>query len=496
MGYNGCARGSSASGRREIELLVIKLLSIACVGLLAWAPPLPLYIDGGGARITLPEIILEFHTATLVELERSDISRGGFLFKVVKPLKGKLAEKEVKLQISWEGAPPAAFKELKPGHNAVFFTECFDKRSLTCIDGIWSWTKPSQDGWEAGSVRSDFEHVFVGKSTELSDAVVKLLLGHDVVARCRRQETPAELEWVRYSMKTPHNKTLARDPSAPAVGKLPLSAWIAELQNPKPHDRVQAGLALAELGTAAAEAAPALEKALKDKDPEVRYAAVLALGAIAPEGKAAVDGLAHALVDSDWFVRFTAAQSLQKFGPRAKSAEPALVQAMHPSDAVKDFRPIRCGAALVALARIDPNSKQLEAGVRMVVDKLLDYDADDSDGSRVVGAEMLGECGPLARSALPALLKRLKDKQDDVRVATAEALVKIDPDTHSKEALGVLSGELKNHDALIRILAAEALGRLGPRAKEAEAALESILKDPEPEVRQAAGQALKKVSQK
>lgn len=473
-----------------------KGLFIACVGLLAWAPPTPLYIDGGGARITLPEIILEFHTATLLELERCDLARGGFFFRVVKPLKGKLAEKQVKLQISWEGAPPATFKELKPGHPAVFFTQCFDKRSLTCIDGIWSWTNPSQDGWEAGSVRSDFEHVFVGKSAELSDAIAKLLLGHEVVARCRRQENPAELEWVRYSMRTPHNKALARDPSAPAVGKLPLGTWIAELQSPKPHDRVQAGLALAELGAAAAEAAPALEKALADKDPEVRYAAVLALGAIAPEGKSAVDGLARALKDNDWFVRFTAAQSLQKFGPRAKSAEPALVQAMNPSDAIKDFRPIRCGAALVALTRIDPGSKQLEGGIQMVVAKLLDYEADDSDGSRVVGAEMLGECGPLARSAVPALEKRLKDRQGEVRIATAESLVKIDPAAHSKEALGVLSGELKSQDVLTRILAAEALGRLGPRAKDAEAALEATLKDPEAEVRQAAGQALKKVSPK
>jgi HEAT repeat protein len=475
---------------------VLRLLSIAGLGLLTWTPPVPRYIDGGGARITLPEILLEFHTATLVELERSDLARGGFLFKVVKPLKGKLAEKEVKLQISWEGAPPAAFKDLKPGHPAVFFTQCFDKRSLTCLDGIWSWTQPSQDGWEAGAVRSDFEHVFVGKSADLSDAVVKLLLGHDVVVRCRRQENPAELEWVRYSMKTPNNKALARDPSLPAASKRPLAAWITELQDPQPHARVQAGLALAELGSPAAEAGPALEKALKDKDPEVRYAAALALGAIVPDGKAAVDGLARALADTDWFVRWTAAQSLQKFGPKAKSAEPALLQAMSPSDPVKDFRPIRCGAALVALAKIDPNSKQLEGGIRLVVDKLLDYEGDGSDGARVVAAQMLGECGHLARSAVPALLKRLKDPEEDARVSAAEALLKIDPETHWNAGMGVLLDELKNHDVLIRILAAEALGRLGPRAKEAAIALETVERDPEPEVRQAAAQALKKITQK
>jgi HEAT repeat protein len=456
-------------------------------------PPLP-YIDGGGARITLPEVILEFHTATLLELEKADLARGGFRWKVVRPLKGKLAQKEVKLQIGWEGPPPAAFKDLKPGHPAVYFTECFDKRSLTCIDGVWSWTQPSQDGWESGAVRNDFEHVFVGSSTELAAAVHKLLLGHEVVLRCRRQDNGAELEWVRYSMKAPHNKALARDPGAPAARNRPPGAWIGELENPKAHVRVQGALALAELGPSAGEAGPALVKALADIDPEVRYAAVFALGAIRPEGRAVIDGLAQALGDPDWFVRFTAALSLERFGPRAKGAEPALVQALHPSDPVKDFRPIRCGAAMVALAKIDPKAKPLEGAVTLVVQKLLDYEADDSDGARVVGAQMLGELGTLALPAVPALKKRLKDRQADVRVAAAEALVKIAPEKESEAAIGILAAELKHPEPLVRILSAEALGRLGPRAKGAEAPLEAVLKDPEPEVREAAQEALKKMA--
>lgn len=475
---------------------VIKALTLACATFLIWAPSAAPYIDGGGARITLPEILLEFHTATLLELDKSDVSRGGFRFKVVKPLKGRLNLKEVKLQISWEGAPPAQLKDLKPGHPAVFFTECFDKRSLSFIDGVWSWTQPGQDGWESGAVRNDFDHVFVGKSTELSDAVVKLLLGHDVVARCCRKDTPAETEWVRYSMKTPHDKALARDPSLPPARSRPLAAWIAELEDPKPHVRVEGALALAELGRAAEEAGPSLLKALKDQDPEVRYAAVHALGAIVPPGKPVVDALAHALSDEDWFVRFTAVGSLQKFGLAAKGAEPALIRALHPNDQIKDFRPIRCGAALVALARIDPHARELGEAVSLVVDKLLNYDADDSDGSRVVGAQMLGECGPIASAAVPALVHRLKDKQDDVRIAAAEALLKIAPEKNHEAAIGVLTEELKNRDVLTRILAAEALGRLGPVAQETAPALESVLKAPEAEVRQAAEQALKKITSK
>src|SRR5436190_20087403 len=92
---------------------------------------LPTYIDGGGAQVTLPEIVLEFHTATLVEVERADPARGAVRFKVLRPLKGKLAAKEIKIQLSWEGAIPPALKNLKPGQTAVHFTQCFDNRSLT-----------------------------------------------------------------------------------------------------------------------------------------------------------------------------------------------------------------------------------------------------------------------------------------------------------------------------------------------------------------------------
>jgi HEAT repeat protein len=462
-------------------------MKIAALAVLALFLP---YIDGGGAQITLPEIVLEFHTATLVEVEKADPSRGAVRFKVVKPLKGTLKAQEIKLQMSWEGAVPAQLKDLKPGQTAVFFTECYDKRSLTFLDGLWAWTQPAQDGWENGGVRRDFEHVFVGTTAELAEAVAMLLRGHDVIARCRRRESPSETQWVRYSMKAPNIKALARDPSGAPARTRALSAWIAELGDPKPQLRVGAGLALAELGPAAREAENALVLALKDKDPEVRYAAVLALGAIPAEGSASIDGLARALADENWFVRFGATRALQNFGPRARSAVPALIRALEPNDGVKDFRPVRCGAAMVALARIDPGAKELEGAIGLVLQKLVGYDGDGSDGARAVGAEMLGDCGPAALSAAPALLQRLKDEEGPVRVASALALLRIAPERHGGPAMATLTAELKNPDLLVRILAADALGKLGPRAAGAAPALRAALADPEPEVRQAAKHAL------
>ena len=482
----------------------MKPLALAALLLPAPAP----YIDGGGWQVTLPEIVSEFRTVTLVEVEKVNLARGAFRFKLGKPLKGKPLFQDLKLQLTWgEGGPP--FKEVEPGRVAVHFTQSCDKQfvagastaafdnliaqraCLTFLDGTWFLTSPDVDGWQGGTVRRDFEFVFIGSSAELADAVAKMLRGHDVTVKCRRRRNTAETQWVRYGLKAPNNKTLVRDPAAPAAASRPLPAWIAELKDHPSAVRAQAALALAELGPAAREAEAALAPALKDPDAEVRTAAVAALGAIVPEGKGAVEGLAGALADEDWFVRLGAAQALQNFGDRGKAAVPALIQALAPKDFVKDFRPVRCGAAMVALCRIDPRAKELENAFKLVVAKLLEDERQGSFGARATGARMLGECGPAAASTVPALAKFLKDGDGDVRVAAAEALLKIAPGTPG--ALGVLADALKSPDLLVRRRAAEALGGRGASARDALPALRAALQDPEPEIRRAAQEALQKI---
>jgi len=472
--------------------------------LLLLATPAPAYLDGGGWQVTLPEILSEFRTVTLVEVEKVNLSKGGFKFRMGKPLKGKAVAGDLKLQMTWEvgGAP---FKAMEAGRVAVHFTQSCEKQfqsaawspafenlvaqraCLTFIDGVWLHSMPSLDGWQSGSVRRDFELSFLGTTAELADAVSNLLRGRDVVVRCRRRRNTAETQWVRYSLKSPNNKAPARDPSAPAVGSRPLAAWTAELKDPSSAVRRQAALALAEAGPAAREAEAALTLLARDPDPELRYAAVVALGAIVPEGKAAIEGLARGLADEDWFVQLASAQALQGLGERARPAIPALVWALYPRDTVKDFRPVRCGAAMVALSRIDPRAKELEGAYRLVIGKLLEDERQGSFGARATGARLLGDCGPAAATAVPALAKLLKDAEADVRVASAEALLKIAPGTET--AVPVLIDALQHPDLLVRRRAAEALGGRGDAARKA---LGDAVRDPEPEVRQAAQEALKK----
>jgi HEAT repeat protein len=464
----------------------------------------PGYIDGGGWQVTLPEIISEFRTITLVEVEKVSLARGGFKFKVGKPLKGKPDFSAVGLQITWgEGGAP--FKEMAAGRVAVHFTQScapelrtgspefenlISKRAnLTFLDGLWLLTMPDVDGWQQGTPRRDFECAFSGTTAALADAVTKLLRGHDVSVQGRRQKHTEELQWIRYSLKMPNDKVLVRDPSAPAAATRPVLAWTAELKDVGSATRMRAALALAELGPAAREAEAALAEAVRDPDPEVRCAAVAALGALLPEGKAAIDGLGKALSDDDWFTRLAAAKALRRCGERARPALPAVLGALSPRDGLKDFRPIRCGEAMVALSRIDPRAKELETACALVVSKLLRDERQGSFGARATGARLLGECGPAAASTAGALTQLLRDGDGDARVAAAEALMKISPDSHREAAIAALIDALRSPELLIRGRAAEALGGLGARAKDALTALRAATQDPEPEVRAAALEA-------
>jgi HEAT repeat protein len=489
---------------------VKKGLAFALPVLLSWPASAPAYIDAGGWQVTLPEIVSEFRTITLVEVEKANVARGGFKFRLGKPLKGAPDQKDLKLQMEW-GEPGPPFKELKPGRIGIHFTQSSDKTlapsssspafenllaqraCLTFIDGAWFHTMPGADGWQSGTLRRDFEIAFVGTSQDLIDAVTGLLRGREVLARCRRLRNTGEIQWARYSLGSPNSKTLARDPSGPPASSRPGSAWTADLKDPSGLVRSQAALALAELGPAARDAEVPLAAALRDPDPDVRAAAVAALGAIVPDGKAAVDGLARALSDDDWFVRLGAAQALEKFGPAAAPAVPALVQALKPNDLIKDFRPVRCGAAMVALARIDPRAKELEAALNLVVGKLLADERQGSFGARATGARLLGDCGPAALPAVPALSRLLRDPDGDVRVASAEALLKIDPDRQGDRAVGTLADALKSAELLVRLRAAEALGGRGARSAAALPALRAAVQDPEPDVRRAAEEAAAKI---
>ncbi len=98
--------------------------------------------------------------------------------------------------------------------------------------------------------------------------------------------------------------------------------------------------------------------------------------------------------------------------------------------------------------------------------------------------QLVGSLEQVGVSAVPVLIEALKDSDEDVRRASAEALGKIqDP-----QAVPALIQTLKDSDKDVRQASAEALGKIGD--SQAVPALIQTLKDSEWDVRRASAEAL------
>jgi HEAT repeat protein len=224
------------------------------------------------------------------------------------------------------------------------------------------------------------------------------------------------------------------DPVAARVYSL-----IDAFRRPFHHERLFALQQLGSIGSAAADAVPALAEALKDQNAEVRQSAADALGRIGPAAADAVPVLVEALKDQNAHVRRSAAKALRGIGP---AAVPALAEALKDQDAE-----VRQSAA-DALGGIGP------AAVPALAEALKDQDTD----VRHSAADALRRIGPAAAGAVPALAEALKDQDTDVRQSAAYALERIGP--AAAGAVPALVEALKDQDEDVRWCAAHALESL------------------------------------
>lgn len=164
--------------------------------------------------------------------------------------------------------------------------------------------------------------------------------------------------------------------------------------------------------------------ALKDHNPRVRKDAAFALGAMSEAGDKAVPDLGRALSDDETLVRLNAALALFKIGPPARAAVPELSAALKDPDIA-----VRMDAAL-ALARIGPDAGDAVPALTEALDDPANR-ASLRYFSRSIREQVactLGKIGPPARAARPALAAALDDGDDNMRVAAAEAIHRIEPD--------------------------------------------------------------------
>jgi HEAT repeat protein len=268
-------------------------------------------------------------------------------------------------------------------------------------------------------------------------------------------------------------------------------------------DNAEAVAALADVGTEARAAVPALIAALKHKDQAVREGARRALASI---GTPAVTALIDTLKGENGDVSTLAAEALSMVHPRPREAVPALRDALK-----KD--PSRVEAA-VALVRIDP--KQAGEVVPVLIEELKTEDQKRRLAAihalRQIGAaskpavhvlverlkerelatpvlDALCEMGPAARDAVPALLALLREPgQEDSAGLVGEALARV-----GAPVLADVVPLLQNSDVRFRRYATVVLASLGPQAKEAVPSVILALEDSDRDVRAGAAGALQTI---
>jgi HEAT repeat protein len=175
-------------------------------------------------------------------------------------------------------------------------------------------------------------------------------------------------------------------------------------------------------------------------------------------------------------------ETLGQIGAAAKVALPAFTRAAARSPDI-DYAIKRAREAILTASdaqNLDALSKQLTS--RDV-------------GTRLRAAKALGDLGPNARIAVPALTAILTDTDGDVRRATITALRLIQPGMKPNEAtIRAIAVDLKDPDANLRLLAVRSLGRIGSAAAIVASELEPLRMDPDADVRRATQDAIGRIA--
>lgn len=254
-----------------------------------------------------------------------------------------------------------------------------------------------------------------------------------------------------------------------SIGQAAVPTLLDFVADADPAGRQGAADAIARIGPEARSALPALLKHLDDSSREVRWAVAMALAAIGP---AAIDPLTQALRNPDPRVRGTAARALGHMRDRAGPAVPALIDALFQAQPFDD--PARPSPAPAN----DERREEPPQGVYAVLEDM-------------------------GKSAIPALVDRLRGRDREARVQAMRALGYSSSWENPGQAISLLIEDLA--DADIRLEAVEALGMIGTRRREEAPGLIDVMRksavppllqslgDEDPVVRRHAARALGKI---
>ena len=241
----------------------------------------------------------------------------------------------------------------------------------------------------------------------------------------------------------------AREAVDPRGDKL-VSDLVFVLENADADLRYKAAWRLGLEERAARDAVPALTSALSDNDASVRAAAAEALGRIGPAASDAIPDLERTMRFDSGYARIHAAVALVRAGSNTGNVLPALMAELRTDDVVSYKK-----EAAWALGELGPDAAD-------AVPALIEALGCDFVSVRTASAVALGKIGPSAEQALAALVERaVNDHEEQVRIQAGRSLAGISPE----KAVALLAPFIgREQDAYMRKRAMEAMGRLGADA--------------------------------
>lgn len=324
---------------------------------------------------------------------------------------------------------------------------------------------------------------------------------------------PATLE--EDSGKLPYFASMVLASIGPdAAAAVPELTEIVKWAKKDPDVRMQALLALGQIGEASKPAVPVILEALKnDRFEHVRYAAAYALGILKAGGEAQ-QVFRKALEGDDEMMRTISAWALARSNPRDKElvnrAVRLIIEAFKSDDvnvrraaaraaAEFDIPPEIAGPALVEALKDEDETVKANAisALAAMGPKVLDHidDALANKELRHYALLLIGKMGSEAAAAVPdltAIVKQGADPEDEEAVEflreTQLALGQIGP--AAVQAVRALVGSLSIDNDGVQASACYALGKIGPSAVPAVPALQKAAKSNRPLVKLAALRAL------
>ncbi len=195
--------------------------------------------------------------------------------------------------------------------------------------------------------------------------------------------------------------------AALSAAETSVSDLIAALGSDQESTRIKAIDTLGLMGDEAADAVQALTGLLKDKSAALRGHAAQSLGEIGAPAKSAVPALMSLLHDPEDAVRREAVEAVRRIRPGPEVALPLFIKQMEIASP---------GARMSVLSALAEEGK---AAVPDLINALKNEDA------AYWACLVLGEIGPDAGAAVPALVETLKDKRPGVRREAILALAAI-----------------------------------------------------------------------